>query len=247
MGLLKKDKSKKSLQKGGEEVENKLRINISKKILNILEKCREEQGFRGEMKELNDKYDILHMEFDKLKTYNYISNNNKMELDLDNKSIEQYSFHMISNNNNNKFININYLYTLFSNNDMTEFLPDFLVPNNIFIAYLDKIIFTRFRGVINFVLYRLKLNNIFYIKTKIKNKNDNSEIIESFKYKLPIEEITRDFLGQSIKILIQTYHCYESILIDDYKKKYGFIPYLCDNTDPNYRGNFSILSDPLFA
>jgi len=59
MGLLKKDKSKKSLQKGGEEAENKLRINISKKILNILEKCREEEVFRGEMKELNDKYHIL--------------------------------------------------------------------------------------------------------------------------------------------------------------------------------------------
>ena len=59
MGLLKKDKSKKSLQKGGEEVENKLRIDISKEILNILEKCREEEVFRGEMKKLNDKYHIL--------------------------------------------------------------------------------------------------------------------------------------------------------------------------------------------
>ena len=59
MGLLQKDKSKKSLQKGGEEAENKLRIKISIKILNILEKCSEEERFRGEIKELNDKYHIL--------------------------------------------------------------------------------------------------------------------------------------------------------------------------------------------
>ena len=77
MGLLKKDKSKKSLQKGGEEAENKLRINISKKILNILEKCREEQGFRGEMKELNDKYHILE------NTYGFLGisrNQNKCDI-----------------------------------------------------------------------------------------------------------------------------------------------------------------------
>jgi hypothetical protein len=59
--------------------------------------------------------------------------------------------------------------------------------------------------------------------------------IKLFGYKLPEEEITRSVFGRDVKIRVQTYHSYESILIDEFRKQCGFIPFLCDNSDPDYK------------
>jgi len=59
--------------------------------------------------------------------------------------------------------------------------------------------------------------------------------IELYGYELPIEEIVRPILGNDGKIRVQTYHAYESALIDHFKCEYGFIPFLCDNSDPDYK------------
>jgi hypothetical protein len=59
--------------------------------------------------------------------------------------------------------------------------------------------------------------------------------ISIYGYKLPVEEITRDVFSREIKIRVQTYHSYESVLIEEFRKQIGFIPFLCDNSDPEYK------------
>ena len=59
--------------------------------------------------------------------------------------------------------------------------------------------------------------------------------IKLYGYELPVEEITRNVFGKETKIRVQTYHSYESVLIDEIKKQNGFIPFLCDNSDPDYK------------
>jgi hypothetical protein len=59
--------------------------------------------------------------------------------------------------------------------------------------------------------------------------------IKLYGYELPVEEITRIVFGKETKIRVQTYHSYESVLIDEFKKENGFIPFLCDNSDPDYK------------
>jgi hypothetical protein len=59
--------------------------------------------------------------------------------------------------------------------------------------------------------------------------------IKLYGYELPVEEITRVAFGKETKIRVQTYHSYESVLIDEFKKQNGFIPFLCDNSDPDYK------------
>jgi hypothetical protein len=59
--------------------------------------------------------------------------------------------------------------------------------------------------------------------------------IKLYGYQLPFEEISRNVFGKEIQIRVQTYHSYESVLIDNFKKNHGFIPFLCDNCDPDYK------------
>ncbi len=67
----------------------------------------------------------------------------------------------------------------------------------------------------------------FYLKLGCK--------IEMFGYKLPKTEITIDIFEKKTKIIVQTYHAYESTFLQDYKKNYIKFPILSDNCDPNYK------------
>ena len=64
---------------------------------------------------------------------------------------------------------------------------------------------------------------------------ENGCNIKLYGYKLPQEHITMSMFGKDVKIRVQTYHSYESILMDEYKVQCGFIPFLCDNSDPEYK------------
>lgn len=67
----------------------------------------------------------------------------------------------------------------------------------------------------------------FYLKAGYK--------IEMLGYKLPKIEMEIEILGKPTKILCQSYHCYESTFLEDYKKKYNDYPFLSDNCDPDYK------------
>jgi len=59
--------------------------------------------------------------------------------------------------------------------------------------------------------------------------------IKLYGYKLPQEHIIGSAFGDDVDIRAQTYHIYESILISEYKTKCGTIPFLCNNSDPEYK------------
>jgi len=59
--------------------------------------------------------------------------------------------------------------------------------------------------------------------------------IEMYGYELPKTEFTIEIFGKETKIIAQTYHAYESTLLEDYKKNYGEYPILSDNSDPDYK------------
>jgi len=203
MGLLEKDKRKKYLQKGGEEAENKLRINISKKILNILEKCREEQGFRGEMKELNDKYHILE------NTYIFLGisrNQNKCDILRDililrrnplghvNYSNQQYPlFHCLSSDDMN--IHVAEMSFCIDHNlllkQKTGITTNFYNYWNKFIMFLRRII----REIEREILKNVRKTNEFLEKTRSELKNAADKNFDEYSKK------ERDEIAKGIKLM----------------------------------------------
>ncbi len=62
------------------------------------------------------------------------------------------------------------------------------------------------------------------------------EIWQFWIWKLPVTQVTVNILGEPTTVIAQTYHAYESKIIQKYKKMTGgFIPLLCVNADPEYR------------
>lgn len=59
--------------------------------------------------------------------------------------------------------------------------------------------------------------------------------IKMYGYKLPKTELTIQIFGKETKILAQTFHAYESRLLEEYKKDYNNYPILSDNCDPDYK------------
>lgn len=59
--------------------------------------------------------------------------------------------------------------------------------------------------------------------------------VKYYGYKLPEEKINRNLFGEETDIYVQTFHAYESKLLDKFKKKYKYLPFLNQNSDPEYR------------
>lgn len=54
-------------------------------------------------------------------------------------------------------------------------------------------------------------------------------------WKLPTVQVTVDILGEPTTVIAQTYHAYESKIMQKFAQTAGAIPLLCNNADPNYR------------
>lgn len=54
-------------------------------------------------------------------------------------------------------------------------------------------------------------------------------------WKLPRVEHTVEIMGETVTIVTQTYHAYESVCIRRFKDRVGSIPVLCMNSDPAYK------------
>lgn len=59
--------------------------------------------------------------------------------------------------------------------------------------------------------------------------------IRFYAYELPLKTIEIEVLGELRTIHTQTYHAYESIFMEDYKKQTGAFPFLSMNADPSFR------------
>lgn len=63
----------------------------------------------------------------------------------------------------------------------------------------------------------------------------NNADIKMYAYKIPTIKHTCNILDENVEITLQTYHAYESIFLNDFKKLYCEFPILCDNSDPQYQ------------
>lgn len=63
----------------------------------------------------------------------------------------------------------------------------------------------------------------------------NNVNIKMYAYKIPVVTHNCNILDEECEIKVQTFHAYESKYIENFKKLYGEIPFLCDNSDPNYQ------------
>ena len=59
--------------------------------------------------------------------------------------------------------------------------------------------------------------------------------VEMYGYELPRTVIMINVFGNVREIITQTYHAYESTIMEYYKKTYSRYPPLCDNCDPEYK------------
>ena len=64
---------------------------------------------------------------------------------------------------------------------------------------------------------------------------ENGVAWEFYMWELPRTCVTVDILGESVEVVAQTYHAYESRVIEKYRGLTGKIPVLCNNSDPTYR------------
>ena len=62
--------------------------------------------------------------------------------------------------------------------------------------------------------------------------------IQMYGFKLPKIFVDIEILNKKIKIPVQTFHSYESIYLNSFRKKYKKFPYLNYNIDPNYSNVF---------
>lgn len=58
---------------------------------------------------------------------------------------------------------------------------------------------------------------------------------ELYSWELPTITVKVDILGESIEVIAQTFHAYESMCIKKFQERTGKIPLLCMNSDPGYR------------
>ena len=64
---------------------------------------------------------------------------------------------------------------------------------------------------------------------------NNGYNIEMYGYKIPEKNFEIIILGNKQFVKAQTFHAYETIYLEDYKKKYDSYSQLNDNCDPNYK------------
>lgn len=206
---------------------------LSKKYIEYLKDAFNNDKFKNEVigkfineyNEHTDKNMIKSFNLHEIKSYNYkyTFDNDKITTDYNNSKLYDDSF-IVTNgklfNNNMSIKNIDKISSFFANNDLTEFIPEYLTPNNLRIIFIDKLKLIRFKYVACLSLYRLKFENILTYKITL---DDNIHKIDSFK--IPIEYVdvsiinNEDTSNGSSKIFINNDRKYIDI---DYKS-YGNI------------------------
>ena len=141
----------------------------------------------------NKPYNIESVNISQIKTANYLVDNGLIKFDQNNKSLNVASIavsddNLVKNNpadplNNIQIKNVDSIVAFFSDQNLNEYIPDFLTPNNFAITYVNPLNFHRFRSYMSFSLYRLKFNNALVMNLK---KDSNPRDVP-LKMKIPVE------------------------------------------------------------
>lgn len=81
---------------------------------------------------------------------------------------------------------------------------------------------------------KMSVTNAYLYHTIEKDLLENQSKWEIYSWLLPDMKFPVSILDREVNIFAQTFHAYESVCINKYKEKTGYIPILCDNSDPNY-------------
>ena len=81
---------------------------------------------------------------------------------------------------------------------------------------------------------KMSVTNAFLYHT-IEDGLLRGEDWKFYIWKLPTVQVTVDILGEPTTVIAQTYHAYESKIMQKFSQVAGAIPLLCNNADPNYR------------
>ena len=81
---------------------------------------------------------------------------------------------------------------------------------------------------------RMSVTNAHVYHTIEQDLLETDSTWEIYTWLLPITTITQNIFGEEVQIIAQTYHAYESCCINLFRSIKGTIPFLCDNSDPNY-------------
>jgi len=81
---------------------------------------------------------------------------------------------------------------------------------------------------------KMSVTNAFLYHT-IEDGLLRGEEWKFYIWKLPTVQVTIDILGTPTTVIAQTYHAYESKIMQKFSQIAGDIPVLCNNADPNYR------------
>lgn len=81
---------------------------------------------------------------------------------------------------------------------------------------------------------KMSVTNAYLYHTIEKDLLETDSTWDFYSWELPIIKIPVNILDEEIDVVAQTFHAYESICIKKFKQQTGFIPLLCDNSDPGY-------------
>ena len=83
---------------------------------------------------------------------------------------------------------------------------------------------------------KMSVTNAYLYHTIENDLLKNKEVNWSFwTYTLPTTKLSINIFGETVQVSAQTYHAYESTIIKKFKILAGYIPQLCNNSDPSYR------------
>ena len=175
-------KIKKTLQKYfNTDISTRYANNIDKIITNTLIEINE--NLNNININSTDKEKINKISYKEIRTFNYKIQNTIVTGSYNNTDLYKESYIVYPNKINN-IILLDKVNSFLYNNDLNEFLPDILEKDNIYIAYINNIIFYgKIYG--SFILYRLKFNNNITLLYEMKNDGSINEINKS----IPIELI----------------------------------------------------------
>lgn len=81
---------------------------------------------------------------------------------------------------------------------------------------------------------RMSVTNAHVYHTIEQDLLETDSTWEIYTWLLPITTITQNIFGEEVQIIAQTYHAYESCCINLFRSITGSMPFLCNNSDPNY-------------
>tara|TARA_Y100000389_G_scaffold204789_1_gene259683 strand:+ start:10767 stop:11372 length:606 start_codon:yes stop_codon:yes gene_type:complete len=82
---------------------------------------------------------------------------------------------------------------------------------------------------------KMSVTNAYLYHTIETDLLENGSKWEFYTWKLPRKTFTISIADVEVDVIAQTFHAYESVCIKKFEDENGYIPFLCYNSDPDYK------------